>query len=89
MIAKPPPASLQRYPNGTVYSSARGRYAPRQQVEDRALATTSVVGGRPNSEDFVAKIVREMKIRYYQPKTIKHYRNALRGLLRWFGGQPH
>jgi site-specific recombinase XerD len=30
-----------------------------------------------------------MKIRYYQPKTIKSYRNALRQFLRWFGRMPH
>ena len=30
-----------------------------------------------------------MKIRFYQPKRIKSYRNALRSLLRWFGASPH
>ena len=82
MIAKAPPAAFQRYPNGTVYSTARGRYAPRQRVEDRAPATTSVVEGRLDAEEFVAKIVRELRIQFYQPKTIKNYRNAIRSLLR-------
>ncbi len=30
-----------------------------------------------------------MKIRFYRPKTIKAYRNALRSFLRWLGNQPH
>lgn len=79
----------QTYPNGRIYALARGRYAPRQRVEDRAQLTPAVVENRPNANEFVAKIVRELRIRYYQPKTIKSYRNALKSLLRWFGGPPH
>jgi site-specific recombinase XerD len=30
-----------------------------------------------------------MKIRFYQPKTVKAYRNALRQFLRWYRGRPH
>ena len=77
------------YPNGQVYQLARGRYAPRKRVEDRLQVTAPVVQGKPSADDFVAKIVRELRIRYYQPKTIKHYRNSLKSLLRWFGGPPH
>ena len=71
------------------YALARGRYAPRRQVEDQFSNSASVIQGRPSADEFVRRIVREMRIRFYQPKTIKHYSNALKSLLRWFGGSPH
>ena len=67
----------------------RGRYAPRQRVEDRLAYLPSVVGGKPTANEFVSRIVREMQIRFYQPSSIKSYQAALRGLLRWFGQPPH
>ena len=79
----------QTYCNGQPYQPARGRYAPRSRVEDFLQPNASVVLGRPNADQFVRLIVREMKIRFYQPKTVKSYRNALLSLLRWFGGPPH
>ena len=66
-----------------------GRYAPRQAVMDLCAQNPSVVSGRPTSAEFVEKIVRELRIRFYQPTTIKTYRNAVVSLLRWHGGQPH
>jgi site-specific recombinase XerD len=48
-----------------------------------------VVQGFPTADEFVAKIVREMRIRFYQPHSIKNYRNALRSFLNWYGGPPH
>lgn len=81
--------SIPTYPNGRVYEQARGRYAPRSRVEDRLELSSSVVTGCPTGDEFVLKIEREMRIRFYQPKTVKNYRNALKSLLRWFGGRPN
>ena len=80
------------YNNGQPYTPARGRYAPRERVGDRLAATHAVVDlsrQRPSATDFLRAIVRELRIRFYQPKTVKAYRNALAALLRWFGGPPH
>ena len=81
----PPPA----YANGQPYQPARGRYAPRSRVEDFLQPNASVVQGRPTADEFVRLIDREMKIRFYQPSTVKSYRNELISLLRWFGASPH
>lgn len=77
------------YANGQPYQTARGRYAPRSRVEDILQPNASVVQGRPDADEFVRLIVREMKIRFYQPRTVKSYRNELISLLRWFGAPPH
>ena len=91
MIAIGNPTSVlpQTCFNGRLYGLARGRYAPRQPVEDRLQVVASVVEGFPSRDEFVAKIIREMRIRFYQPKTVKSYRNAIISLLRWFGVPPH
>ena len=72
-----------------MYRPAVGRYAPRATVEDNFEANASVVQGYPNTREFIEKIVRELKIRFYRPKTVKAYRSALRSLFRWFGNKPH
>ncbi len=77
------------YSDGQPYAPARGRYSPREAIVDSLHPSSSVIVGRPNSDQFVKLIVRELKIRFYQPKTIKSYRNALVSLLRWFGAEPH
>ncbi len=80
------------YANGRPYSPARGRYAERTAVEDYLDCEKAVVdlsGEQPTAGDFLRRILREMKIRFYKQKTIKSYRNALGGFLRWFGGAPH
>ena len=60
------------YSNGQPYSISRGRYAPRMGLEDRLAVEASVVQGRPTAAQFWDKIVRELRIRFYQPKTIKN-----------------
>jgi len=80
---------ISTYFNGQPYALAHGRYAPPTRLEDRFEVGHSVVSGRPNAEEFLDKIVRELRIRYYQPKTIKNYRTSLRSFLRWFDGPPH
>lgn len=71
------------------YQPACGRYAPPERVLDKLQHTASVVRGRPSAEAFIDQIVREMRIRFYQEKTIKSYRTALRQMLAWFQRPPH
>ena len=80
---------VNTYSNGQPYTVPRGRYAPRERVEDLYQLTASVVTGCPTREEFLRLIIRELKIRFYQPKTVKAYRTALRSFLRWFGNFPH
>ena len=80
------------YNNGQPYIPARGRYAPRERVEDYLAPSHAVIDlprQKPTAADFVRLIVREMKIRFYSQKSIKTYRNDLARLLRWFGNPPH
>lgn len=77
------------YPNGQPYALARGRYAPRFGLQDRLEPSAPVVQGCPTAGEFLKQIEREMRIRFYQPKTIRSYRSALRSFLRWFGSDPH
>ena len=71
------------------YADARGRYAPRKRLLDRFEVRSSVVTGMPNSKEFVRLITRELRIRFYQPKTVSNYRTALENLMSWFGQRPH
>jgi site-specific recombinase XerD len=77
------------YPNGQPDAVARGRYAPRFGLQDRLELSAPVVQGCPTAGEFLKQIEREMRIRFYQPKTIRSYRSALRSFLRWFGSDPH
>ncbi len=75
------------YNDGTPYRPARGRHAPRQAVEDRRDGLHAVVNlsdPKLTSALFIKLVVREMRLRFYQPKTIKAYKNALQGFLRWY-----
>ena len=79
------------YNSGQPYAPARGRYAPRLQLENRLAPCHAVIdlpSEQPEAARFIDAIKREMKIRCYQRKTIKTYKNALRLLLGWFGGPP-
>ena len=67
----------------------RGRYAPQPQVIDRQGNPKSVVSGFPTPAEFLKSIRRELRIRFYQTKTIKAYCHALNSFLRWFGNKPH
>ncbi|MCH7728556.1 MAG: tyrosine-type recombinase/integrase [Planctomycetes bacterium] len=77
------------YSNGQPYRQARGRNAPRLNVEDRACATPSVIQGFPTAQQFVRTIIEELRLRFYRPKTRKSYEGALRRFLRWYGQPPH
>ena len=80
------PRRVSTYNNGQPYQPARGRYAPRERVEDRFAMAHPVIDLQCHEltdTRFIQEIVREFKIRFYQPKTIKSYRNALKGFLRF------
>jgi site-specific recombinase XerD len=81
-----------RYSDGEYYVPARGRYAPKKRVEDASVAHpwVFVLGkDRPHAAELVRKLVREMKIRFYQPRTIRAYARALASFLRWLNAAPH
>ena len=59
------------YANGQPYKLAQGRFAPRDQVEDRLALGSSVVQGRPTQGQFVRRVVDEMRLRFYKRKTVK------------------
>jgi integrase/recombinase XerD len=77
------------YRNGEPYKLAHGRFAPRDQVEDRLAVGSPVVQGRPTQGQFVRRVVDEMRLRFYKRKTVKAYRHAVVSFLRWFGAAPH
>ncbi len=83
--------ALQTYTNGKPYALPRGRYAPHEPIVDRLRPTHAVVDLHRetiDSADFIQRIDREFKIRFYQPKTRKSYGVVLRGFLSWLGGPP-
>ena len=91
-ISRQPRFHVGTYNNGPPYQPARGRYAPRRQVEDRLRRSHAVVDldrEMPTTGDFTYRILREMKIRFYRQKSMKNYRSALSGFLRWYGNRPH
>ena len=43
----------------------------------------------PTAGEFMSRILRELKIRFYKQPTIRSYRTILGNFLRWFGNRPH
>jgi integrase/recombinase XerD len=78
------------YPDGKPFLPARGRFAPRRSFEETGLAkpVVDLDAEDPDPEDFLRRILRELKIRFYQQRSIKSYRNALLAFLRWVGANP-
>lgn len=81
--------SISTYNNGQPYRIARGQAAPRSDVVNHNQTVHPIVRGFPTAAQFHRAFVRELKIRLYQPNTIRAYSNALRRFLRWFGNMPH
>lgn len=81
------------YIDGRPYRLARGRHAPRQRVEARIQHLTRWVidldREEPTSEEFISRIERELKIRFYRQRSRSAYRHALTGFLGWFTQKPH
>ena len=44
---------------------------------------------QPTTAELIAAVARELKIRFYQPKTRKAYEGVLRAFLAWWGAAPH
>lgn len=80
-----------RYRDASAHRPARGRYAPRLRVEDHRDPSPWVVNldrAPVTAAEFVRGIVREMKLRFYQARSMASYRRALSGFLRWVGMEP-
>ena len=77
------------YNDGKPYYPARGHLAPKSSLELRKLTCHPVIRGKPSAEEFVVAIHREMKIRSYQPTTIRKYISAISRFLDWFGRRPN
>jgi len=71
------------YNDGQPYIAARGRLAPRTAVEvaESLVQPILELSAETGSETFLNAIRREMKIRFYQQRTIKTYLQCLRGFL--------
>ncbi len=83
---------IHTYCNGQPYIPARGRYAPRVPVEDYVRLTHAVVDLdqiRPTADEFLRKIEREWKIRFYGSSSQRNYTREVRIFLDWFGNDPH
>ena len=74
--------AAQVYSDGRPYRGAVGRDAPKAVVVDLLDRQRSVVRGTPSQLEFMRQIKRELKIRFYQPSTIKGYMQALNAFLR-------
>ena len=77
------------YNSGAPYSPARGRQAPRRHVEEHGATVHPVVALQPETaaREFLVVIRRELKIRFYQSKTIRNYLRCLTQFLRWYDGR--
>ena len=71
--------------------SAPEQHGPHQTAEcvDHLAPNPSVVTGFPTATEFIRAIRKELRIRFYQPTTIKTYMQAITSFLRWYGGKPH
>ena len=56
--------TVNTYNDGRPYTLPRGRYAPRESLEDHLATCHTVVTGCPTPEEFIREIEREMKIRF-------------------------
>lgn len=76
MHARPLRPVPKTYVDGRLYRTVRGRYAPRAAIVDLAAPTHAVVElerERIAADEFIRRIDRELKIRFYQPKTRKAF----------------
>lgn len=85
---------VHRYVDGTMYRSARGRQSETDAVVDlvslRAKMAVVDLDGEPVSrETFLRCMMRELKIRGFQPNSRKQYLGVARSFLRWTGVEPH
>lgn len=82
---------MQTYVSGRPYRSPIGRYAPHVGVVDvaeRCHAVVDLGAEDVDVETFIRRIDRELKIRFYQPRTRKSYAVVLRTFFAWFERKP-
>ena len=82
---------MDTYTSGRPYRAPVGRYAPHAPIVDlqeRSHAVVDLAAGDVAAADFCARIDRELKIRFYQPRSRKSYGVVLGTFLRWFEGSP-
>jgi len=80
-----------RYGDGQPHRPARGRYGPRRRIEDTLDPKPWIIDfdqTTPHPAVLVRLAIRELRIRYYQQRSVASYRRALCGFLRWFGASP-
>ncbi len=84
-------SSIGTYVDGEIFRPPRGRYAPRASVIDVTAEHHAVIDLDRTPVDaatFVQRIDRELKIRFYQPKSRRSYGHVLTAYLRWLGLAP-
>lgn len=83
--------SLHTYNDGRLYRLARGHGA-RRGIYDDALAATHVVVDLEREGTTAAQMLRlierEMRLRFYKPRSVKAYCSALKQFLGWLGTPP-
>lgn len=92
MYDNPKTRKPQSYPLGGFYRPPYGSTAPRAKLVDLAEPAPiaiNILRDKPPPRKLVRFVVREMRLRFYRRRSIKHYRNCLINFLRWFGGKPH
>ncbi len=80
---------VHTYNDGNHYRIARGRRAPRDDVESNLPSGHSVISGCPSTEEFLRVIHQTLKIRMYATNSRKSYLSYVKGFLRWHGNLPH
>ena len=89
---KEPASAVAVYPDGRPYVEPLGHNAPKPKVIDlvkQKLAVVDLDREQPSAREFLGRILRELKIRFYLQNTNRNYRSHLRSFLRWFGAKPH
>ena len=69
-----------------------GRNSPKDPIRialDIGGISIPITESKPMWSDFWRSVERELKIRFYRPKSIKSYKTALRGLAVWAKVPPH
>lgn len=80
---------VHTYNDGRHYTIARGRNAPRADIESHLPNRHSVIAGFPSTDQFLRVMEQTLKIRMYAANSRKSYLSYVKGFLRWHGNLPH
>ncbi len=75
-----------------IYRKPYGRFAPRSELQDNCEPSAALINLRTvavTAEEFIHRIERELRIRFYQRQSIGTYVMALRGLFGFLGISPN